>query len=88
MQVNASKKLLYSNMICSLDITYLWPAEGNLSGIHATFCYLTIYPFQLRGNGQPGLSWKTMGVNLLSWETAVKPTCVCKDFKHGIQHTK
>jgi hypothetical protein len=32
-----------------VDVICLWPAGGNLGGIHATVWYLTIYPFQLRG---------------------------------------
>jgi hypothetical protein len=61
-----------------VDVICLWPAGGNLGGIYAIVWYLNIYPFQLRGKRPTRVILENHGCKFThSWETAVKPTCVC-----------
>jgi hypothetical protein len=72
-----------------VDVICLWPAGGNLDGIHATGWYLTIYPFQLRRKRPTRVILENHGCKFThSCETAVKPTCVCvfKDKKTKGKH--
>jgi hypothetical protein len=65
-------KQVFVNVIC------LWPAGGNLGGIHATVWYLTIYPFQLRWKWPTRVILENHGCKFThSWETVVKLACVC-----------
>jgi hypothetical protein len=55
-----------------VDVICLWPAGGNLGGIHVTVWYLTICPFQVRRKRPTRVILENMGCEFtLSWKTAL-----------------